>query len=99
MRSERRPVGGKVVGQVLAEEGLACLDAAFGVTRAAIANAAFDPEGEQPFVIEGRGRQVGEHASVAPSLSDRSIDGPAWRQAQVSRWMGCALSGGRWYHV
>jgi len=99
MRSERRPVGGEVVGQVLAEEGLACLDMAFGVTRATIANAAVNPEGEQPIVIEGRGRQVGEHASVTPSLSDRSTDGAARRQAQVSRWMGCPLSGGRWYHV
>ena len=99
MRSERRPVGGEVVRQVLAEEGLACLDMAFGVTRAAIADAAVNPEGEQPIIIEGRTRQVGEHAAVTPSLSDRSIDGAARRKAQVSRWSGCPLSGGRWHHV
>ena len=87
MSSEGRPVGGQVVREVLAEEGLSCLDVAFRVTGAPIADAAFDPEGEQPIIIEGRTRQAGEHAPVTASRSDRSIDGAAGRQAEISRWM------------
>jgi hypothetical protein len=72
---------------------------AFRVAGATVAEAAFDPEGKQPIVIEGRRRQVGEHAPVTSSGSDRRIDGAAGRQAEISRRMGCPQSDGGWHHV
>ena len=65
------------------------------VTHAAIADAAFDPEGEQLVVVKDRGRQLRKHAPVTPALGDRSIDGASGRQAQISYRMGCSLSGRR----
>src|SRR5438094_8049578 len=69
------------------------------LTCPAVADAAFNPEGEQPIVIEGRRRQVGEHAPVAPSLGDRSIDRAPRREAEVARRVGRSRSNCRPHDV
>src|SRR5256714_14877975 len=99
VRAQGRSVGRQIVCQVLAEEGLASFDVALGVTRAPVADAALTPKGKQAIVVEARGRQVREHASIAAALNERSIDGATRCEAQVARWMGRAGPGGRWDHV
>ena len=71
------------MGHVLAEKGLAGFDVALRVTGPAIAEAAFNPKGEQSIVVEASCGQVREHASITAALSERSIDGAAWGEARI----------------
>ena len=96
---QRGSVGRQIVCQVLAEERLASFDVALGVTRAPVADAALTPKGKQAIVIEMRGRQVREHASIAAALNEWSIDGATRCEAQVARWMGRTGAGRRGDHV
>jgi hypothetical protein len=85
--------------EILAEEGLAGFDAALGVTGAAIADASITTKDKEAIVVEAAGRQVREHAPVVASLRWLTIDGAAGRQAQISGWMGCSKTAGRFRHV
>src|SRR2546428_7594519 len=51
VHAQWRPVGGEVMSDVLTEEWLASLDVALGVSLTAIADAAFNPQDEQPLVV------------------------------------------------
>src|SRR6202022_1557340 len=95
----RRPVGGQIVGDVLAEEGLAGFDVALGVTGAAIAEAAFNPKGEQPIIVEVSRRQLREHSSVTAPLGGRGIDGGSGGQTKIASRMGYTGSDCRFHHV
>src|SRR2546422_8077806 len=79
----RPAIGGDVVGHILPEEGLAGLDAAVSIALTSIADAAGHAERKQAIVVEGRGRQVREHAAVAVSLDDGYVDGTARRKAKI----------------
>src|SRR5439155_681809 len=91
--AQRRAIGGDVVGHILPEERLAGLDLAVSVALTAIADATGHAERQQAIAVEGGGRQVREHAAVAASLDDGSVDGTARRKAQIPRRTSGAASG------